>query len=700
MPTRYPPLTRVPHMLHGGDYNPDQWLHDPQVLQDDLRLMREAGVNAVSLGVFAWAALEPEEGHYTFGWLDRVMDDLAENGVHVALATPSGAKPAWMSDKYPEIRRVSADGVREPHRGRHNHCRTSPIYRAKCAEMNSRLAERYGAHPALILWHVSNEYNGGECHCELCYAAFRRWLQERYGTLDALNLAWWTAFWSHTYTSWEQIRPVDPSIHGLMLDWQRFTTWQTTDFFKAECVPLRQYAPQIPVTTNFMGVSQTLDYRVLAREVDVISWDSYPHWHGPVDDATLGAQVGFVHDLNRSFKGGRPFLLLESTPSSQHNMPAMRLKRPGMHRLASLQAIAHGSDSVMYFQWRAGRGGAEKLHGAVVTHDGTSNTRVFRDVADVGDVLARLDDVVGTTVPSQVAIIYDWQNSWAVENARGPLQQGKAYTDTCIAHYAAFWKQGIPVDVIGPEDDLCRYRLVVAPMLYMVRGDLGERLESYVRSGGTFVNTYWSGIVDENDLCFPLGRPGPLRALLGIWCEETDALYPGQTNTLEPVRNNALGLRGSFVCRDLCDLLHLEGAEMLASYGGDFYSGLPALTEHRVGDGRAYYMATRTAGDFLYAFYEGLTADLGIPRALDAVLPEGVSVQVRTDGVRQFLFVMNFSSEWQMVDLGEERYTDVLTGQEVTGRLPLDEYGARVLASAAPEVARPAGHQQPTEEQP
>lgn len=686
----YPSLTRVPHMLHGGDYNPDQWLHDPAILAEDLRLMRAAGVNAVSVGMFSWAALEPDEGHYTFDWLDDLMDRLAENGVYVALGTPSGAKPAWMSDKYPEIRRMTADGQREPHRARHNHCRTSPVYRHMCAEINTRLAERYREHPALILWHVSNEYNGGECHCPLCYDAFRRWLQSKYGSLEALNLAWWTAFWSHTYTSWEQIRPVDPSIHGLMLDWQRFTTWQTVEFFRAESAPLRSITPRVPITTNFMGVSQTLDYRMLAREVDVISWDSYPHWHGQVDDATLGARIGFVHDLNRSFKGGQPFLLLECTPSAQHNMPAMRLKRPGVHRLSSLQAVAHGSDSVMYFQWRAGRGGAEKLHGAVVTHDGTSNTRVFRDVADVGDVLSKLDDVVGTTVPSQVAILYDWQNSWAIENARGPLLQGKAYTETCQAHYTPFWLQGIPVDVIGVEDSLAKYRLVVAPMLYMIRGDLAERLEAFVQGGGTLVLTYWSGIVDENDLCFPMGRPGPLRSLMGVWCEETDALYPGQTNTVEPLRANPLGLRGTFACRDLCDLVHLEGAEVLASYGQDFYSGLPALTVNQVGQGRAYYVATRTDGDFLYAFYEGLTADLGIPRVLDVILPEGVTVQARTDGQRTFLFLLNFSAEWQMIDIGSEVYLDVLTGEEVRGRVPLDEYGSRVLeVIRQDEPARP-----------
>jgi len=686
MPQRYPPISpKIPHLLHGGDYNPEQWMDTPEVWEEDVRLMRSAGVNAVSVGIFAWAALEPEEGRYTFDWLDRIMDLLAENGIFTVLATPSGAKPAWMSAKYPEIRRVDAKGRREPHGGRHNHCRTSPVYREKTRAINTRLAERYADHPALILWHVSNEYNGGSCYCDLCLAAFREWLRLKYGSLDALNHAWWTAFWSHTYTDWDEILPVDPSIHGLMLDWRRFTTAQTLDFFRNETAPLREITPDVPVTTNFMGVNPTLDYREMAKECDVISWDSYPHWHGPTEDRLVGARVGFIHDLNRGLKGGKPFLLLESTPSAQHNMPAMKLKRPGMHRLASLQAIAHGSDSVMYFQWRAGRGGAEKFHGAVITHDGTEDTRVFRDVADVGDILQRLDDAVGTSVPAEVAILYDWQNGWAIDSARGPLQEGKDYTPTCQAHYLPFWEQGIPMDIIGYEDDLTPYRLVVAPMLYMLRGDLAARLERFVREGGTLVLTYWSGIVDENDLCILGGRPGPLRSLLGVWCEETDALYPDETNTVVPERGNPLGLRGTYSCRDLCDLVRLEGAEVLASYGEDFYAGLPALTVHHVGQGRAYYLATRTEQAFLLDFYDALTADLGILPVLDAPLPQGVTAQLRTDGERSIVFLLNFTPEWQIVDLGDAAYVDLLTGHHVTGRVPLDEYGSRVLQPRQPQ---------------
>jgi len=679
MPTRYQPITKVPHMLHGGDYNPDQWIGEPAILEQDMRYMREARVNAISVGIFAWTALEPEEGVYTFGWLDRVMDMLDENGIGVALATPSGAKPAWMSAKYPEIRRVLADGTREPHRGRHNHCRTSPIYRGKCKAINARLAERYKDHPALILWHASNEYNGGECHCDLCLAAFRRWLKRKYGTLQALNDAWWTSFWSHTFTEWQQIRPVDPSIHGLMLDWQRFLTDQTADFFRAESAPLREITPHIPVTTNFMGTSLTLDYRVLAREVDVIAWDAYPRWHEPRGNWRVGAETAFVHDLNRGLKQGRPFLLMESTPSAQHNMPAMKLKRPGMHRLASLQAVAHGSDSVMYFQWRAGRGGAEKMHGAVITHDSTNNTRVFRDVADVGDTLAQLDDLVGTTVPSQVAILFDWQNAWAIDSARGPLQQGKDYTGTCQAHYLPFWQRGIPVDIIGYDNDLSRYRLVIAPMLYMLRGSLASRIADYVRGGGTFVLTYWSGLVDENDLCFLGGRPGPLRETMGVWCEETDALYPGETNSVVPERANRLGLRDTYTCRDLCDILHLEGAETLAAYGADFYTGLPALTVNHFGRGKAYYVASRNDEAFLRDYYGALARELALEPALDSDLPEGVTAQVRTDGQRTFVFLLNFAPHWQMVDLGDDTYVDMITGKEATGQISMDEYGSRVF---------------------
>lgn len=684
MSKKYKPISETyPHFLHGGDYNPDQWLDYPEVLKEDIDLMKKAHCNTMSVGIFAWAALEPEEGKFEFEWLDKVLDRLANNGLYAILATPSGARPAWLAQKYPKILRVNADRKRILFSARHNHCYTSPVYREKVNIINTKLAERYKDHPAVILWHLSNEY-GGECHCQLCQQAFRQWLKERYGTLDNLNQAWWSRFWSHTYTDWSQIESPAPhgmtSIHGLVLDWKRFVTHQTVDFMKSEIKPLKKITPDRPVTTNLMGTYPVVDYWKFADELDVISWDNYPMWHGEREDWKLASDIGFVHDINRSLKGGKPFMLMESTPSMTNWMPVAKLKRPGMHLLSSLQAVGHGSDTVQYFQWRKGRGGCEKFHGAVVDHAGHENTRVFRDVTEVGLVLGKLDPVVGTSVEPEVAIIYDWENRWAINEAKGP-RHDKDYEKTCKRHYREFWKRGIPVDVINEDCDLSKYKLVIAPMLYMVRDDLGERIEKFVDNGGTFVTTYWSGIVDEHDLCFQGGYPGPLREVMGIWVEEIDALYENDKNHVVLKKENVLGMDGEYETGTLCSLLHVETAKIMAAYQEDFYAGRPALTVNNFGNGRAYYIASRNEEQFLVDFYGNLIDNIDIKPVLDIELPEGVTVQKRTDGEMDYIFVMNFTDQHKTIDLSttDKGYIDMLTEEKVKSELKLDAYGIEVL---------------------
>ncbi|MBL7223056.1 MAG: beta-galactosidase [Candidatus Brocadiae bacterium] len=681
MPERYPPIhPKCPHFLHGGDYNPDQW--PEAVWAEDMRLMKLAHCNAMSVGIFAWARLEPAEGQFDFSWLDRIMDLLADNEAYAVLATPSGARPAWLSQTYPEVLRVRPDRGRNLHGVRHNHCFTSPVYREKTRLVSTKLAERYKDHPALLVWHMSNEYSG-ECHCDLCRDAFRAWLQNRYGTLDALNQAWWTTFWAHTYTDWSQLEPPSPigerSVHGLNLSWKRFITDQTVDFMLHEMAPLRELTPDVPITTNFMGTYPGLNYWMIAPHLDVISWDSYPRWHGEQPDHELACSVAFVHDINRCLKGGKPFMLMESTPSMTNWMSVAKLKRPGMHRLSSLQAVAHGSDTVQYFQWRKSRGASEKFHGAVVDHVGTEDSRVFRDVAELGQCLEKLDDVVGTTVHPDVAVVYDWENAWAIDDAQGPRHE-KGYLPTCQRHYRAFWKRGVPVDVIDMDQPLDGYKLVVAPMLYMVRPGVAERLEAFVEAGGTLVATYWSGIVDENDLCHLGGFPGPLRKLLGIWDEEIDALYPGDVNHIVPKDGNALGLCHEYEARELCALVHAESAHVLARYKSDFYAKRPALTVNEFGSGEAYYIASRNDDAFLHDFYAALATRLRLQRALIATLPEGISATLRTDGNRHFAFLMNFNSRPATIDLGPASYTDLLTGRTITGETVLHTYGVMVLA--------------------
>ena len=683
MINRYPPINpRFPHFLHGGDYNPDQW--PEQVWDEDMRLMKLANCNAMSVGIFAWTKLEPEDGRYEFGWLDKIMDLLAANHAYAVLATPSGARPAWMSQKYPEVLRVRPERLRNLHGTRHNHCLTSPVYRQKTRAINQELAKRYQDHPALLVWHISNEFNG-ECHCELCQAAFREWLKKKYNnSLDELNQAWWAAFWSHTFTSWEQVEspsPIgEPILHGLNLDWKRFSNEQTFDFFENEIIPLREFTPTVPITTNFMGLFPGLDYPKFAKHVDVVSWDSYPVWHTTGSDWRLGAQISFVHDQNRSMKGGKPFMLMESTPSNTNWQPIPKLKRPGMHMLSSLQAVAHGSDTVQYFQWRKSRGSSEKFHGAVVDHVGNEHTRVFEDVRELGAVLQKLDALVGTTVHPEVAVYLDWENRWAIDDLHGLGRDRRNYPETVFAHYLPFWKRGIPVDVISQEADISSYKLVIAPMLYMLKPGVAARLRAYVQNGGTLVATYWSGIVDEHDLCFLGGWPGDgLREVFGIWDEEIDTLAPGEKNQVLPEDENELGLLGGFEATDYCSLIHAETARVLATYASDFYAGRPALTVNDFGRGQAYYIASRNDERFNSDFMAQLAARLDLTRNLPTILPEGVTAQMRSDGESQFVFVMNFNPIPVEVDLGDLTYTNLVSGQTISGLLSMSAYGVEIL---------------------
>ncbi len=678
--SRSPLFPDYPHFLHGGDYNPDQW--SPEVWDEDVELMEKAHCNAMSVGIFSWSNLEPEEGRYEFGWLDTIMDKLDANDVKVVLATPTAAQPAWMSQQYPEVLRTGVDRVRRLHGNRVNYCLTSPVYREKCREITSRLANRYGNHPALLLWHIHNEY-GGACYCDQCEEAFRRWLRDKYDSLEELNAAWWTDFWSHTFTNWSQIEAPggdygEHSIMGMKLDWKRFVTHQTRSLIRNEAEILRQKTPEIPVTTNFMGTFPGLNYWRLAEELDVISWDAYPRYHDLASDTEEAVSTSFCHDLNRSMKGGQPFMLMETTPSSQNWLPTMKLKRPGVHRLACLQAVAHGSDTVQYFQWRKGRGGSEKFHGAVVDHVGHENTRVFEDVSEVGQILEQLDPVVGTSVDPEIGLIFDWENRWAAEVSVGPRKDIQ-YEKICKSHYRPFWENGIPVDIIEMDCDFDRYRLLIAPMLYMIKPGVAERMESFVENGGTLVMTYWSGIADENDLCFTSGWPGPLRDLAGVWAEEMDVLYEDETCEVAMSDDNQLGLDETYDARIFCDLIHAEDAKVLGTYNEEFYAGRPALTVNEVGDGQVYYMAFRNDGPFLRDFYTALSCQQDIQPEFDADLPEGVTAQLRTDGKRDFIFLLNFNDECVTVKLGQERCTNYLTGESADDEINMGPYGSQIL---------------------
>lgn len=670
-------------LLHGADYNPEQWLHDPQVLQLDIEWMKKAGCNVMSVGIFSWAVLEPEEGKYNWEWLDRILDSLHENGISVFLATPSGARPVWMAQKYPEVLRVSSDRHRNLYGARHNHCFTSPIYREKIKQVNERLAVRYANHPAVKLWHISNEF-GGECHCDLCQEAFRGWLKKKYGTLDKLNAEWWTTFWSHTYSDWSQIESPAPhgenATHGMNLDWRRFVSDQTLDFMKHEIAVVKSVNPELPATTNFMYYYNGLNYFKFKDAIDIVSWDNYPTWHKK-SDFEIAVDTAMNHDLMRSIKR-QPFLLMESSPSMTNWQSVSKLKKPGMHILSSLQAVAHGSNSVQYFQWRKSRGSSEKFHGAVVSHDGSPDTRVFKEVAELGNILQRLSPVAATESRAEVAIVYDWENKWAIEDSQGPRNKGMGYIEEVQSHYRALLKQGITVDFVDMECDIDSYKVVIAPMLYMLRCGFERKLRAFVELGGTLVLTYWSGIVNENDLVFQGEAPHHLSDVAGVVSEEIDGLYDHEQNAGGVVQHitglEQTSLAGTYSCSKLCDLVHLKGAEALMVYQDDFYAGRPALTRHTYGEGVSYYVSSHFEDGFYDDFYRDIAAAASLYKPVAAALPEGVYTTVRSNDEKEYLFVHNFSGDEVVMPALGSAWQSVTSDDALHAAWRLKAYGVLV----------------------
>lgn len=659
------------HIVHGGDYNPDQWIRTKEVWDEDMRLMKLAHINSASIGIFSWATLEPSEDVYNFQWLDEIMDKCADNGIDVVLATPSGARPAWLAQKYPEVLRTEVNGKQNEFGIRHNHCLTSPIYRKKVQKINRLLADRYKNHPALKMWHISNEYSG-ECHCEMCQNEFREFLKKEYNNdLEKLNAQWWTGFWSHTYTDWSQINsPKDwgePLVVPLKLAWRRFVTERHISFYENEIVPLRELTPNIPITTNLMGWYDAIDYQKLAKHLDIVSWDNYPDWQQK-DNKVTANRVAFLHDLTRGLKNGQPYFMMETTPCNVNWQPVNKIPAPGQTELAAIQAIAHGSDSVQYFQFRKGQGGHEKFHGAVVDHLGNENTRVFRSVTHVGESLEKLSKVVNTRCDGKVAIIYDWENKWAVNMFCGYNNEHRDYNEECMKWYKPFRDKGIGVDVISMEDDYSKYDLIIAPFLYLMKDGTIDRIEEYVKNGGKFVTTYLFANVDRNDLCYLKGFPGgKLKEVFGIWAEETDSIP-------ENMQSFASFNGKDYLINHVCDIIHSNTAEVLGEYKNDFYKGLPSVTKNIYGKGEAYYCAFRNDEDFAEDFCDYIIKEANVKADTNLSYDEGVYVKKRND----YVFVLNYESEEKSVSLDRE-YLNIMTNEKLNGKVQIPPYSYLVL---------------------
>ena len=645
----------VKKMLYGGDYNPEQW--DEAVWEEDMRMFRLAGIDCVTLNVFSWAALQSDEVTYHFERLDKIMELVRKNNLKVVMATSTAAHPAWMAKKYPEVLRTEFNGMKRKFGSRHNSCPNSPVYQKYSVALARKLAERYGTYDNIVTWHISNEY-GGECYCENCEKAFRVWLKEKYGSIEALNKAWNTSFWGHTFYDWDEI--VVPNLQsehfaqnrttfqGISLDYRRFNSDSILHNYLGEYEAVKAVTPHIPVTTNLMGFYKALDYQKWAGYMDVVSWDNYPD---PTDPPAL---VAMRHDLMRGLKQGAPFMLMEQTPSVTNWQSYNLLKRPGDMRLISYQAVAHGADTVMFFQMRRSIGACEKFHGAVIDHVGTENTRVFREVSQLGEELKQLGDTtLDSRTPSKAAMLVDWDNWWALEYSAGPSCDLK-YMDELANYYTALYDNNISVDIISAQDPLDDYKVVIAPVMYMTKPGADEKIRKFVSEGGTFVTTFLSGLVDEHDLVITGGYPGKLRDILGIWVEETDAL--------PSYMKNSFSWNGKdYDCGLICDIMHMENAQALASYDKDFYEGTPVLSRNEFGKGHAYYVATRAGQDFYADFLKKVLEEQGVEPVFKPC--KGVEITLRRKEETNFLFFLNHNPQ-ETVLIAEKPGTDLLTGKE------------------------------------
>ncbi|MEI7765869.1 MAG: beta-galactosidase [Phycisphaerae bacterium] len=678
--SRFPPIIPgADHLLHGGDYNPEQWLHQPEIITEDFRLFPLAGCNTFSVGIFSWVSMEPQEGVFTFDWLDAIMERMAQAGHRVFLATPSASRPRWLRQKYPQTTRVDEAGNTYPHYSRADQCWTAPELHARVKIINQALAQRYVQHPAMGGWHISNEYYG-TCYCAACVQSFQQWLEQRYGNLSALNQAMNSAFWGQTWQHWNEVTPRILACDGLRLEWQRFNSVQIADMLQFEIATVRPYRPDLPITTNFMSDFEQVNFSVSAPYVDFVSNDSYPNYDDHDNHAQQAAKVAFIHDYMRALRQ-RPWVLMESCPSMVNWQSYAKPKRPGLHIFEMMHAVAHGADGTLYFQWRKGANGGEKHHGAVVDHVGTENTRVFREVAQWGNILRQIAPVRGSLNQADVAVVYDPECRWALHGGPGKIdaKDSKGYMDTLQAHYRALWKQQVTIDVIAPTADLSGYKLVVLPMMYLVSEDFGARLDRFVADGGVAVTTYYTGWQDLSGRAHLGGWPGAgLRKVFGVWAEETDHLMPTDTQSIHWQHPLPLRLEHAAV-KDYADVLHLCGAQVAASYQHQYYTQQPAVTVNQYGQGQAWYLGCRLGDDFHDAFYQNLLSQLQIKPWFGQLQPAGITVQCRHAEGRDYYFVLNLQRTANTAKLGTGVYTDLVTGAQVTQTLELGGYGVAVL---------------------
>ena len=670
---------RTDKLLHGGDYNPEQWLKRPDILEKDIDMLEESGCNVVSLGIFSWSTLEPEEGVFHFEWLQEIIDKLYKRGISTILATPSGARPKWMADKYPEVLRVDETRRRALFGFRHNHCYTSPVYREKVHIINKKLAQEVATHPGVILWHISNEY-GGECHCPLCQKAFRNWLKEKYGTIDNLNKTYGTTFWSQIYRSFDELiipkagacydtcHDTQGQNPALLLDYYRFCSDSVIDFTKESVKTIREYS-DLPITSNLLDAAINsgtgIDYFKLSKEFDFVTWDNYIEFQwGKAKPETVSRD----HALLRSYKK-KPFWVMEqqSGPCGWSKMGPT--PTPGKLRLWTYQSVANGADTVVYFRWRACPFGTEELWHGILNHDGKPNRR-YAEISQVGAEMEELSKSYQALMPrARVAIIKSFDSEWSQSIHR--QVEGLYYDSLLLDYYRPFWNMGIPVDFVTAEEELDGYDLVLAPMLMMVSDEGKKNIESYAQAGGKILFSFRSGIKDMYNNMLTETVPGVFADLAGVEVEDYDPLLEKTTA--------ASGVFGNGTAHMWCDIVKPVTAKILGRYTSDFYAGEACMTVNQTGKGEVYYLGCDLDEKAMKMLAVYLGRKAGID--MDLYKVDGVEVVDATDGTNDALFILNYNDHSVIVSM-EQSYENMITHETVENVVELKPYDVAILKEA------------------
>jgi beta-galactosidase len=652
----------------GGDYNPEQWPRE--VWEEDVRLMQKAGVNFITISVFSWPLLEPVEGCFDFGWLDDVIELLHGAGIAVDLATATATPPAWLIRKYPEILPVTASGTRLEFGSRQAYCFSSPIFRKYALRLTRAMAERYGQHPAVRLWHVSNEYGDhvSRCWCDASAVHFRTWLRARYTTIDALNEAWGTSCWGQHYPGFEAIEPpresTGPVNSTQRLDFERFSSDAMLELFSDEVAVLREVTPELPVTTNFMSILHDLDYFAFADVEDIVTDDAYPDPADP--EAHIDASLNYA--LMRGAKGGAPWLLLEQSASAVSWRDVNVPKAPGVMRLDSYQALAHGADGVMYFQWRAAKFGPEKFHAAILGHRGEAS-RTFQECSALGAELQQLGALKGSRVVADVAMLLDWDAKWALAAPDSLPTNRLSWIGQARDWHRATFNLGVTVDLVRAAADWSGYKVLLVPNLYLATPELAARLEAYAAAGGTVVVGAFSGVVDHNDHVYDGGAPGPLRPLLGVEVDEVWPLPDGETGQVV-MDDGALQS-----VHTVSEWLDAVDSRAVARHSGGELDGRPAVTVRSHGAGAAWYLGSCLSPDGLGALMQRILGEAGV--TVRAAAGPDLEVVVRRGAGASFTFVLNRGAA--AVDVEVPAGSTVLVGETAGGAGASGGFGGRSL---------------------